>query len=111
MYTITLSDGTLIEGLQLRDNILWSVKELTRDMFAGKLNGVKITQSVADGEDDYDYDGLTGEHAHMDVVYIRHYAVEGRYALALRDVPEREYLDAKRDGDIEYLAMMMGVEL
>jgi len=108
MYTITLNDGTKIEGLTLAGNILWSRKELSYEMFRGKLNPVTIS-GTKDENDEYDWGGVVGEHSHMEVCYIRN--VDGKYALALRDIPNEEWNNAKRDANISYIAMMTGVNL
>ena len=108
MYTITLNDGTKIEGLTLANNILWSNKELTREMFRGKLNPVTI--SGTKGEyDDEDWGGVVGEHAHMEVCYIR--KVNGKYALALNDIPNDKWEFEKLRADVDFTAMMTGVAL
>ena len=108
MYTITLNDGSKIEKLKMRLNSLWSDTELTEAMFRGKLAPVTITGTKDDGEDE-DYGRLAGTHDHMDIAFIRHFD-EG-YQLALYDIPEEKFRDAKRDADIAYLAMMLDIDL
>ena len=108
MYTIKLNDGSSVTGLELEGNIFWSVNEITAGMFRGKLAPVEI---VSDGKDDDDADwgDMAGYHKCMEVCYCRPEA--GKYALALAEVPEERYENERRDANIEYIAMMTGVEL
>lgn len=107
-WKITLADGSVIGGLGLNGNNFVSQTEVTPDMFRGKLSRVTI-----DGPEDADDMGLRGEHGQMKLVQIVHYdddeaGLNGWY-FVLQDVQAAE-LDKLR-GDIEYLAMMAGVEL
>ena len=109
MYTMTLNDGTKLEGLMLKGCALCRKEAMTPAMFAGKLNPVTIEGTPGDGEDPADFSGLAGTHEHMAVVYIRE--AGGEYSLALRDIPDAEYGMAAMSGDIAYIAMMSGIEL
>ena len=108
MYTMTLNDGTKIEGLILSRNILWSNSPVTKDMLKGKLSPVSIT-GTKDNADDDDWGGVIGEHEHMEICYVK--KVDGKYAIALADTPHNEYQLEKNKADIAFLAMMADVEL
>ena len=107
MITITLSDGTVLSGLELNGDNFISKTEITPDAFRGKLSKVTIAG---------DADEWVGEHDHMELVQIAHYTqathglADGWY-FVLRDIPAAELERLQARGDIDYLAMMMGVEL
>ena len=110
-FTITLADGTQLGGLELNGNNFVSKDEVTKGTFRGKLSKVTI-----EGDAKADEAGLIGEHENMELVQIAHYtqAVHGcdnGYYFVLRDIPEAELETLKNRGDIDYLAMMTGVEL
>ena len=107
MYTLKLNDGSEIENLMLTGNIFRSDKEITRAMLAGKLTPVTIEGESGEGEDEQP--GITGVHEHMAVCYVRKSG--GKYELALRDIPGDEWDKLTTLGDLEYLAMMAGIEL
>ena len=103
MYTITLNDGTKITGLTFERNIFWNDTELRAEMFKGKLNPVTIT---SDAED---YTGITGTHEHMELCYVKQ--MEGKYALALNDIPDDRWETEKLRANQEYIAMMTDIQL
>ena len=107
VWKITLADGTSIDGLGLNGSNFVSQSEVTEDMFRGKLSKGSI-----DGPADANDAGLRGEHGPMKLVQIKHYddeaGLNGWY-FVLHDIQVAE-LDKIR-GDIEYIAMMAGVEL
>ena len=107
-WKITLADGSVVDGLDLNGNNFVSQTEITPDMFAGKLSRVTI-----DGPADADDAGLRGEHGPMELLQIKHYnnpeaGLVGWY-FVLRDVQASEL--AKVRGDVDYIAMMTGVDL
>lgn len=108
MYKLKLSDGSEVSGLTLRDNIFWSDAKIEPEIFTGKLSPVEIV-SLGGDDAENDFDGLTGVHAHMELCYVRER--EGKYALALADIPSDKWNDDKRDADIAYLYLMTGVEM
>lgn len=103
MYTITLNDGSKIEGLMFERNIFWSNSELRPEMFRGKLTPVTITSTEPDET------GITGEHKHMELCYAK--PMEGKYALALADIPYDRWEFEKLRANQEYIAMMSGIQL
>ena len=110
-FTITLADGTQLTGLGLNSNNFVSKTEVTAEMFKGKLGHVTIS-----GNAEADEAGLIGEHDHMELVQIAHYTqaihgVEDGWYFVLREIPAAELEALQNRGDIDYIAMMTGVEL
>lgn len=97
-YTITLSDGTVIDNLTLNGNNFISETEITEDMFSGKLK----TVTISDGES-------TETHTNMALVQVIQY--EGAYWFILRDMSKDELLTLEMQGNIDYIAMMADIEL
>ena len=93
-YTITLSDGTKLKDLSLNGNNFVSKTKVTEDLFAFNLSPVMINDE---------------EHEQMELVQIQEH--EDGYYIVLRDVTDAEIAAAKVRADIEYIAMMTGVEL
>ena len=84
IYTITLSDGTVLSDLAQNGNNYVSQTEVTEDVFTGKLETVTIT------------DGENTEILHdAELVQIAHYA-DGWYIL-LREIPEAERMQMDID--------------
>jgi len=103
-YKITLSDGTIIDNLELNGNNFVSRTPLTAANFAGKLAHVTIEGP----EDGY---GLVGEHGPMMLAENRVQGWPDGYYFVLLDIPPAELERRQTRGDIEYIAMMTGVEL
>lgn len=96
-YSVTLSDGTTLDGLRLNGNNFISDSELTEADFAGKLDGVTIAAST----------GETEEHEEMELVQVKQYGSEWWFILC--DVPAEHKLTnevAQQRADIDYLLMM-----
>lgn len=98
IYSITLADGTVISNLRLNGNNFISGTELTRDMFVGNCSTVIID----DGE-------TQNIHENMELVQITKNG--GEYWFILREISPTELSQMKMQSDIEYVAMMAGVEL
>jgi len=113
-WKITLADGSTIDGLDLNGNNFVSQSEITPDVFAGKLSRVKIEGPANDDTHSGTGDaGLMGDHGPMELVQIQRYNNPGAgligWYFVLRDV---QVTDMERlRGDVEYLAMMAGVDL
>lgn len=106
MYTITLNDGAKIEGLTFERNIFFSGNSIDGAKIRGKLAPVTISND--EGKSEYD-DGITGTHAHMEVCYIKE--IEGKFGLALADIPDDRWEFEKLRANQEYIAMMTGIQL
>ena len=110
-FTVTLADGTQLGDLELNGNNFISKTKVTEDTFRGKLSKVTIT-----GDAEADEAGLIGEHEHMELVQIAHYTqtthgLPDGYYFVLRDIPTAELEKLQNRGDIDYIAMMTGIEL
>ena len=104
-YTIRLSDGTTLTGLTLNGNNFVSENEVTRETFAGKLNGVTITCD----EENYS-DEFTGEHAHMKLIQIAQYEWDaGKWYFILSDMSEAELKELRLESRLDYLEMLEGM--
>jgi hypothetical protein len=80
MYTMTLSDGTKLENLELNGNNWISSAKLTEKDFEGKLNKVSVT----DGE-------VTEEYEKQILVQITE--VDGKYWFVLRGKTRQEEIE------------------
>jgi hypothetical protein len=97
-YKITLGDGTEIDNLRLNGNNYISTESVGADIFDGNCSPVMIS------------DGTNDEiHDNMELVQINE--SNGEYWFVLRDVSSEELSKIKIRSDIEYVAMMAGVEL
>lgn len=97
-YTITLSDGTVIENLRLNGNNFVSDTEIIADIFTDNCSPVTIN----DGEVD-------DIHENMDLVQVT--SVGDDWWFVLRDLTAEELSKIKIQSDIEYIAMMTGIEM
>ena len=98
VYTITLADGTEITDLGLNGDNFISQNAIDADIFDGNCSPVVIS----DGETEV-------THENMELVQITR--VGNEYWLVLRDLSADELARIKMQSDIEYVAMMAGVEL
>ena len=97
-YSITLADGTILENLRLNGNNFISAEPIDKSIFENNCCPVTIS------------DGETSEiHDNMAFVQITKHSDE--YWLVLRDLSNRELEDIKLRSDVEYLAMMTGIDL
>lgn len=98
IYTMVLSDGTIIENLRKNGDNYISASKLTADMFDGKLSEVTVKTSE---------DEMVMEN--MDLVQITE--MNGEYWFVLRQFSATELAMAKMSSNIDFLAMMQDVEL
>lgn len=98
MYTITLADGTVIDNLTLNGNNFISEAQIDPEIFTDNCSPVIIS----DGE----YEDV---HENMELVQIVY--TRGAYWFVLRDISAEELAMIKLQSDIEYIAMMTGIEL
>lgn len=98
-YKITLSDGTIVENLKMNGNNFISKNEILEDIFIGNLSSVSIEDS----------EGTVEVHSNMELVQVKRYGNE--YWFILRDLTEDELVKISQRADLEYVAMMTGVEL
>ena len=98
VYTITLADGTVISNLTMNGNNFVSETQITSDMFEDNLFEV----TIGDGE-------FEEVHENMELVQIAQYGDD--YYFVLRDLTAEEIEKLSIRADIEYIAMMAGIEL
>ncbi len=101
-WKITLSDGTEITDLRKNGNNFVSETEITENDFKGKLSKV-IIEGKEDGQK------IKEEYEHMELVQVVQY--EDGYYFILRELSERELKDEKIQSNLDYLAMMVDVDL
>lgn len=99
VYKIILADGTEIANLKLNGNNYISSQKIDASIFADNCSPVIISDGVKEDT-----------HNNMELVQITEQNV-GEYWFVLRDIPENELAKIKMQSDIEYVAMMSGVEL
>ncbi|MBR0035371.1 MAG: hypothetical protein IJP54_06815 [Synergistaceae bacterium] len=105
MYVITLSDGTRLENLKLNGNNFITTHEISEATFSGKLSHVKIECN----DDDMKLGGIRGEFSNMELVQCKKYGAE--WWFILREIPQEKYELLRLAGNVDYVAMMTGVEL
>ncbi len=98
-YSVTLADGTVINGLSMNGNNYISKTEISADIFDGNLSSVV----VSDGESEETFENMA-------LIHLTSYA-SGEYWFALRQMSANELERLQLRSDIEYLSMMTGVEL
>ena len=108
MYTLTLNDGTKIEGLALDGNRLISSQPVTFSQLAGKLNPAVIS-GTKDESDSEDTLMMEGTHPHMEAAYIRE--INGKYYIALNDIPNEKWDIEQLKANQDFIAMMSGIQL
>lgn len=99
-FKITLADGTQFKNLKLNGNNYISKTKITEDDFKGKLSKVIIENET---------EKTSEEFKHMELVQIVHY--EDGYYFVLRELSKQELKDIKIQGNLDYLAMMVDVDL
>jgi len=98
IYAITLADGTEIQNLRMNGNNFISDIPIDASIFEGNCSPVMIS---ADNNNEV--------HESMELVQIT--PVGEEYWFVLRDLTESELEKIKMQSDIEYVAMMTGVEI
>lgn len=98
IYSIMLSDGSMIGNLKLNGNNFISEIPVSAELFTDNCSPVVIS----DGE-------IEDVHENMELVQVTKMGDE--YWFVLRDISASEMEKIKMQSDIEYIAMMAGVEL
>ncbi len=98
MYKITLADGTEINNLQLNGNNFISTESIAKEIFHNNCSPTVINN----GENDEVHDN-------MELVQV--IEVNGKHWFVLRDISTEELEKMKVKADIDYIAMMSGIEL
>lgn len=98
-YTITLADGTVLDNLKLNGNNFISNTPINADIFNENCSPIIIS------------DGVNSEtYNNMELVQITEQE-PGKYWFVLRELSASELAWIKMQSDIEYVAMMAGIEL
>lgn len=98
VYSVTLSDGTVLTNLKVNGTNFISESEINSEMFDGKCNTITV------------YDGETSTvYKNIEIVHVTD--MNGEYWFSFRMLTTKEVEDMKLRSDIEYLAMMTGIEL
>lgn len=97
-YTITLADGTVLDNLKLNGNNFISNTAINADIFDENCYTVIIS------------DGVNSETYNMEFVQVTEQE-PGKYWFVLRELSASELARIKIQSDIEYVAMMAGIEL
>ncbi len=98
IYTLTLSDGTVLENIRCNGNNFISAVPLSEGDFSNRL--ARVTIRCGDYEE-------TLENAAL----VRLFECEGAWWFILRERSEQELRQLRMSADLDYLAMMTGVEL
>ncbi len=98
IYVITLADGTEIKNLRINGNNFISRDSIDALIFEGNCSPIIIS----DGENEE-------IHENMELVQIT--PVGEDYWFVLRDLSAAELEKIKIQSDIEYVAMMAGIEI
>lgn len=98
VYSVTLTDGTVIENLTRNGENFVSQTPIEKSVFDGNCYSVIIW----DGEREETFQN-------MECVQVTR--MGGEYWFVLRELSERELETAKIRSDIEYIALMCDVEL
>ena len=98
-YSITLADGTELSSLALNGNNFISTVPLNESTFRDNCSPVVISN----GE-------TSVTHENMELVQVVQ-QFPGEWWFVLRDLSQEELVRMKTQSDIEYIAMMAGIEL
>lgn len=96
---ITLADGTMLDKLRINGNNFISDVPVDSSVFDYNCSPVVFS------------DGNTeNTHEHMELIHVIEQP-NGEYWIALRDISDKELMGIKMQSDIEYVALMAGVDL
>lgn len=97
-YTLTFASGLVMEDVGLNGNNFITKMAITKDTFADICSPVVID----DGE-------TKVTHPYMECVQVTKYGDD--FWFILRDISDAERAEVKLRSDVEYIAMMTGVDL
>lgn len=106
MYKITLADGTVLNDIGINATTLISKTPVDESIFEHNLSPVDI-EWIGGNPPMFD---ISGHHENMEYQHIDS-PIEGEYWFSLGDVPESEIRYAQLRADIEYMSMMMDIDL
>lgn len=91
---VTFNDGTILEAEENATSLIMD----TKPDFPADLSDVTVT-------------GATDKRVYKNAEVIECASVDGRFWFAFREVPESERKEKKTQADLEYIAMMAGIDL
>ena len=106
-YSVTLSNGNVLSGLQVSGTCFVSKTPVSAEMFSDWNGKLSISGSRDAGQEPCPYE--VGEHEHMGLDRV--FTVDGEWYFYLTEPSAEELEKLKTQADIEYIAMMTGVEL
>lgn len=98
IYTIVLSDGTIISDLRMNGNNFISQNPIDAEIFDGNLSNVVI-------------DNGEGDEIHKNMSLVQITKMGKEYWFILRDVSETEIENARLRSDLDYVLMMTNIEI
>ena len=102
-YTLTLDNGRVVTGAEFSGNTWITSQEVSAETFSGGLSAVKVSGTdPAEGESD-----PRGEYENLRLDGIYKLGERTCFVLSESRVTEAERLRS----DVDYMAMMLGVEL
>ena len=106
MYAIRLSNGKELTGLHLNGSAFETEEDMKFEDIVGGLRHVVIEQTEAE---EWKPEDVAGEYDNMMVGYIGRHGGVTQLVLNAADEEEQERLKVR--ADIDYIAIMTGVEL
>ena len=107
MYDIRFSNGKKLSGVRIDGSAFASDEKLTRAEIEGGLRVVEIEQTSVSEGDPEGYSG--GRYENMSLGYYGEHG--GVLEIVLNPCNEVERAKLQLRGDVDYIAMMTGVEL
>lgn len=107
MYKITLADGTVLDNIEGSGTTLVSYQPIDPSMFEHNLSPV-IIKKIGESPDDLLF--IDGYHENMYFEMVE-CPYKDTYWFTLKDIPKEELELTKIKSDIEYMSMMMDIDL
>lgn len=108
MYKITLADGTVLNDIEVNGTTLISQTPIDESVFEHNLSPVDI--ELIGERSPLDMSTLEGHHDNMRHSHVDS-LIEGEFWFSLDDIPKEEIAILKINSDIEYMSMMMDIDL
>lgn len=105
MYMITLANGNTINEVELNGSLFFTKQNISRDTFRAGLAHVSISGSTNNDNPDW----TTGLYDNLRLSYFRDAGDVREFCFSRISADELERL--QQCGDIDYIAMMTGVQL
>ena len=108
MYTLTLSNGKVFTGLEVNGSCFVSKVEVKASDFDGGMKKVTLSGTPA-SEEDYGAPFPNGDIPRAKLGGV--FPADGLWYFWLEQMSDEEFARAKDRADIDYIALMTGVEL